>query len=79
MTTKLEKKLTKRRDGIYNLGSSKEFRERKKSEFDPADQVDLMQGFNSKTWSVHDKIEAEFSYDLNIEKASHAKFRLYTE
>ena len=71
--------MTKRRDGIYDLDSVKEFRERKQSELDPTDQVNLMQGFDSKTWRVHDKIEAEFSYDLNIEKASHAKFRLYTE
>ena len=71
--------MTKRRDGIYDLDSVKEFRERKQSELDPADQVNLMQGFDSKTWRVYDKIEAEFSYDLNIEKASHAKFRLYTE
>ena len=48
--------MTKRRDGIYNMDSTKDFKERKQSELDPTNQVNLMQGFVSKTWRVYDKI-----------------------
>ena len=32
-----------------------------------------------KTWRIFDKIQSQYSYDLNIQKATSKKFRLYTE